>query len=268
MKKLVLLSLFLLLAWCNTLHNTKDKNTTNIQNKQAVLNNFSIWIEKWIVVWVSSPNAYSKQWPKLLSGSYYFNPMNFFLPQVDVSLFKQAYSNLFTWVNVYYYDENDGAQAGLVVYVLRNIYHKKNVSLLENTNIKSKLYYTHKFYTIATKDTISKDLFTWGYIWTWKYLIAYDLKRIKFKTWDLVLYSSDIGTMKLDRFYKTATGVNMESFDWTKLMSFSGNLLPFQKTKKLLNPLKLSKYDRVFVYYPKYRYRSGVLALYLQQYFK
>ena len=268
MKKFVLLTLFLLLAGCNTLHNKKDVKTTNIQWKQAILNSFSIWVNKWIMVWLSSPNAYSHQWPKLLSGSYYFDPMNFFLPQVDVSLFDRAYSNLWTWDNVYYYDENDGAQAGLVVYILRNIYHKKNVSLLENAVIKSKLHYTHKFYSIVSKNYIPKKLFTWGYIGTWKYLVAYDLDKIKYKTGDLVLYSSDIGTMKLSKFYKTATGVNIESFDWTKLMTFSGGLLPLEKTKKLLTPLKLDKYRRVFVYYPKYRYRSGVLALYLQQYFK
>ena len=139
---------------------------------------------------------------------------------------------------------------------------------MENAVIKSKLNYTHKFYNIVLKNKISKKLFTWGYIGTWKYLVAYDLKKINYKTWDLVLYSSDLGTMKLDKFYKTATGVNMESFDWTKLMSFSGNLLSFPKTKKMLNSLELTKYKRVFVYYPKYWYRSGVLALYLQQYFK
>ncbi len=268
MKKLVLLTLFLLLAGCNALHNKKDTKTTNIQWKHAILNNFSTWANEGIMVWLSSSNAYSHQWPKLLSGSYYFDPMNFFLPQVDVSLFNSTYSDLWSWVNVYYYDENDGAQAGLVVYVLRTIYHKKNVSLLENAVIKSKLNYTHKFYNIISKKLIPKNLFTWGYIGTWKYLVAYDLKKIKYKTGDLVLYSSDLGTMKLDKFYKTATGVNIESFDWTKLMSFSGNLLSFPKTKKMLNSLELTKYKRVFIYYPKYRYRSGVLALYLQQYFE
>jgi len=81
----------------------------------------------------------------------------------------------------------------------------------------------------------------------------------------LLLYSCDIWTMKEDSFYKNSTWVNIESFDWSKLLTIDKWLKPKSEIASLLKPLQLHKYKRVFIYYPKYRYRSGVLALYLQE---
>ena len=263
-KGLYLLILFSL-ASCWFVQKKVILNTKKIDNKLPAI---STWASQWIFVWVSSPNQYSKQWPELLSGSYYFDPMNFFISQGNTSIFQNAYSSVWHWNKVYYYDENDGAQAGLVVYVLRNIYHKKNVSLLENAKLKSNLHYTHIFHNIYKENSVIKQIFTWWFIWSWKYVIVYDISKIKFNTWDLLLFSSDLWTAKETKIYKNWTGINIKNFDWTKLLTFYWNLKSFKKTISIISPLNLQKYKKVFIYYPKYRYRSGVLALYLQQYFK
>ena len=263
MKKFVLF-FCLLLASCSF----GNKNHPITSQKDINLPAISTWIKSsWILVWVSDSHIYSKTWPKVYSWSYYFDPSNFYVYPLNIAAFKYAYSPTFDKKPVYYYDENDGAQAWMVVYVLRNIYHKKNISLVLNSNIKKKLtYWTYK--DIENLIDPPANYFTWWFVWTWKYLVAYNPKLINFNTWDLLLYSSDLGTMKGDYFYKNLTWVNINSFPWDKLVDFDWNLKSKQEISKLLKPLQLSKYKKVYIYYPKYWYRSGILALYLQQNYK
>lgn len=262
MKKILIVFLLLLSACTSHQYN----KVWNIQ-KNIDLPAISNWVNKWILVWVSDSHSYSKTWPKIYSWSYYFNPSNFYIYPVDISVFKQAYSWKFDNNPVYYYDENDGAQAWMVVYVLRNIYHKKNVSLLLNSNVKKTLKFGEKYKNISDYIKSSSKLFTWWFVWTWRFLVAYNTKLIKFTTGDLLLYSSDIWTMKDSNFYKISTWVNIQAFDWTKLVDFNWNLKSKKEIDKLLKPLQLNKYKKIYIYYPKFWYRSGLLALYLQNYF-
>jgi len=263
MKKFVIIFLFLLSS-CGFKQYSQVKNIQNPVNLPSI----STWItEKWILVWVWDPHAYSKIWPKIYSWSYYFNPSSFYIYPLNISVFKLAYSPDFDDKPVYYYDENNGAQAWMVVYVLRDIYHKKNVSLVLNSNLKKNLTYW-KYRKIENLVNPSKNFFTWWFVGTWKYLVAYNPKLINFNTWDLLLYSSDFWTMKQDYFYKNLTWVNINAFDWSKLVDFDWNLKSKQEISKLLKPLQLDKYNKIYIYYPRFWYRSGFLTLYLQKEFK
>jgi len=259
MKKILLFaSLLFFLASCTS----KQDITQNVVNNN--LEPISNSVENWVLVWVSDPHIFSHKGPLIYSWSYYFNPRIFYNLPSDLSVFTKAYSNNFDDKKVYYYDENDGAQAGIIVYVLRNIFHKNNVSLLLNGKIKRSLHYSKWFKIPENILKVDKKVYTWWYIGTWKYLIAYNPSKIKFQTGDLLLYASDIGTMKLDSFYKQAKWLNIESLDWTKLISFEGNLKKIDEIQKITKPLNLQKYKRIFIYYPKYWYRSWILALILQ----
>ena len=265
MKKFLLIFTTLLLSACgNTNHISKEK----ISLKNTDLPAISTYAETGIFVSVSDPHIYSHKGPLAISGSYYFDPRFFYYPVWNLNKFKKAYSSKWVLSKVYYYDENGWAQAWLVVYVLRNYYWLKNVSLLENDWISKKIKFWQKIYPIPPY--LNSKIFnvTWWYLWTWKYLIVYNPKLIKFKTGDLLLYSSDIWTMKEDNFYQNATWINIEEFDWSKLLTIYKGLKPKSEIDKLLKPLQLGKYKRVFIYYPKYRYRSAVLALYLQENYK
>lgn len=263
LKKIVALFLTLFLASCGL--NQNNTLSVNTHPKIEKLPAISTSATTWVFVSVSDPHIYSHSWPLAVSWSYYFNPMPFYHFKWNLNYFHTAYNSLWNKVKVYYYDENAWAQAGLVVYVLRNYFHLKNVSLLENAKLHSMLKFKQKIFNIPYTSFATGENITWWYIGTGKFLIVYNPKLIKFKTGDLLLYSSDIWTMKEDRFYQNSTGVNIESFDWSKLITINKWLKPKSEIKKLLKPLQLDKYKRVFIYYPHYRYRSGVLALYLQE---
>lgn len=263
MKKFVFLFFLVFLAWCNFVKKQNEEinkfdTKSNIQFDAVYTWKFI----KWILVAVTDPHKYSKTWPLLISGSYYFDPYNFYYFNKNLYTFMKAYSSWFDWKQVFYYDENNWAQAGLVVYVLRKIYHKKNVSLWQNPPRKMLKQWLA---VIPVKNILTSkfDMATWWYIWTWKYLVVYDPKLIHFKSGDLLLYSCDRWTMKLDEFYKNATWINIKSFYWSKLINIDWSLKSRKEIENLLKPLHLEKYKRVFIYYPKYRYRSWFLALYL-----
>jgi hypothetical protein len=268
MKKILLLLFIILLSGCSFLKNDNNTLSNNkiYQSKQIILNSISTWWNiDWIMVSVSDPHIYSKSWPLAISGSYYFNPRTYYIYPSNLNLFQKAYYPGWDKYKVYYYDENAWAQAGLVVYVLRNIYHKQNVSLIESSFIKKNIKYKQKINPIISFNKFKNIPVTWWYIWTGKYLIVYNPNLIKFQTSDLLLYSSDIWTMKQDPFYKNSNWVNINSFYWSKLIDINWDLKSKEHIEKLIKPLQLDKYKRVFIYYPKYWYRSGVLALYLQE---
>ena len=259
MRKYILLFLLFLLAACS---NQKDLTTQTI--KYSILPSISVSAITGVYVAVSDPHSYSKTWPETISWSFYFNPQVFYSPVNNLSIFTNAYYSLWNTKKVYYYDENWGSQAWLLVYVLRNYFHKDNVSLLLSDQIQDLIKYkqlTHKI----PKDLSSLNIeLTWWYIWTGKYRIVYDPSKISFKTGDLLLYSSDLGTMKEDGFYQeNKWKINMESFDWSKLLDIKKWLAPSKKDLSKLS--NLSNYKVVYIYYPRYRYRSWVLALYLQE---
>ena len=269
MKKIgvfVFLLFSIVLASCGRQNNVSHNN---LNKKQVNLPVISTTATTGIFVSVSDSHMYSHKWPLAVSGSYYFNPIYFYVVPSNFNNFLKAYSTLWSLNKVYYYDENGWAQAWLVVYVLRNYFKLKNVSLLENAKLNSMLKYWQKIRKIPIfRKFLQTQEITWGYIWTGKYLIVYNPFLIHFKTGDLLLYSSDIWTMKESKFYQNSTWVNIESFDWSKLLTINKWLKSKDQIKRLLKPLQLQKYKRIFIYYPKYWYRSGVLALYLQENYK
>ncbi len=119
-KKVSLLFLLIVfLSWCG---NSKiDKVTFKVNNNLPAI---SKTIVNWILVSASNSHPYTKKWPELLSWSYYFNPRSFFIFDWNVSIFLKSYSPSFDNNKIYYYDDVDGYNAGLIVYVLRNIFHK------------------------------------------------------------------------------------------------------------------------------------------------
>ena len=261
MKRLFLLFIILFfLSWCTFKQVTLHKKDISIKLpaiSTGVVNN-SIFVS------VSDPHIFSQTGPLWISGSYYFNPRNFYLTNGNVSYILKAYSPIFNNFPVYYYDENNGAQAWIVVYVLRNILHKRNVSLLINSYVKSHLI--HGKFRQVRNLLINNLIYTWWYIWTWKYVVVYDPTKIKFSTGDLLLYSSDLWTAKEDSFFQNSTGVDIKTFDWSKLIDIDWSLKSRKEINNMLKPLELNKYKKVYIYYPRYWYRSWVLALYLSQF--
>ena len=265
MKKILLFILFILsfvLASCGWKNNISN---ISLQSEQVNLSSISTWNINWILVWVTDPHVYSKQGPLLVSWSYYFNPYNFYRFNKNLLTFMKAYSSNFDDKKVYYYDENDWAQAWIVVYVLRNVYNKENVSLWLNSKIDNLLKTWLSLIPVNNTLTNKVQANTGWYIWIGKYLVVYDPTKINFQTGDLLLYSSDIWTMKQDSFYKNSIWVNIKSFYWSNLIDIMWWLKSKSKIDKLIKSLQLEKYKRVFIYYPKAWYRSWVLALYLQE---
>ena len=198
--------------------------------------------------------------PLLMSWSYWIDPT-----YLKLWKFEKYYDSGLDNKKVVYYDEYSWRRAGLIVYILREILHKKNVALYIPTY--KKLHFCETCKSLDLKGDF-KINFSWWYIWTWKYLVVYNPNLIKFDTGDLLLYSCDIWTMKEDGFYQNSTGVNINNFYWSKIIDINWKQKSREKIDLLLKPLNLAKYKRVFVYYPKYRYRSGILALYLQENYK
>ena len=254
----------LLLTWCSLNQKTNIQTQNYQQNYQTQPAIYTWNNPNWVLVAVSDPHIYSKTWPDILKWSFYFDPTNFYHFNKNLALFKNAYNKNFDWKKVFYYDENAWATAWLVVYVLRNIYNQKNVYLWINENIKKNLW---KNSVIPVNNTLTSEteIAPEGYIWTWKYLVVYDPYKIEFKTWDLLLYSIDLGTMKLDKFYKESKNVEIKNLYWSHLIDIYWNLKPSSEIKKLTKPLELEKYNRVFIYYPWAWYKGGVMALILQE---
>jgi len=262
-KKFLLLGIVVFLASCTS----GQKISNKAVNPQ--LPAISNWAITWIYVAVSDPHIYSHMWPEVISGSFYFDPRYFYNPVKNLSIFSNAYYNLWNTHKVYYYDENGGAQAWLVVYILRNYFHKNNVSLLLSDKLQKLLKYHQKIKKIP-KDLENLNFPVTGwYLWTGKYRIVYDPTKINFKTWDLLLYSSDIWTMKNDAFYqKNNWKISIKSFDWSILLTIDKWIKPKSQVAQLLSGYNFERYNTVYIYYPNYRYRSAVLALYLQENYK
>jgi len=240
--------------------NNPQQNKININQLPPVSENANTGI----FVNVSDPHIYSKKWPKALSGSYYFNPRKFYNTP-KLSIFRESYIKEFDDKKVYYYDDMDCANAGIITYVLRNIYKRDNVSCLLNSKLKKEIKYKQKLYSLSW-DFLNnvKESFTWGFIWTGKYLVVYDPSKINFKTGDLLLYASDKMTMENDDFFKkNKDKINIKNLYWSNLIDIQGWLK--QNYKQVIKEKNLSNYNHIYIYYPKYWYRSGILALILEK---
>jgi len=259
LKKILYIFLLLfVLSWCWQTKTDKVSLKLKDNNLPAISKSVN-----GILVSVSDSHPYSKKWPKLLSGSYYFNPRTFYSFNGNASLFLKSYNFSFDKNRIYYYDDVNGYNASIVVYVLRNIFHKKNVSLVINSKLKQKLKYNQKFYSIQSTQ-ISNKLFTWWYIWTWKYLVVYNPNLVKFKTWDLILIPAYKIDFMDDVFYKkNKDKLNIKSIPLDNFFTFEWDLKPDLEIKKLISNLNLEKYKKVYIYYPRYWYKWALLALIL-----
>jgi len=262
---LAILSLFL--VSCGDKQNSLSKKINwEIQN-QVVLNSIYTWIAHWIFVWVSDPHRYSKKGPLLISWSYYFDPFNFYKFAWDLNLFLKAYSSWFDWRQVFYYDDKDWLNAAIVVYVLRNFFWKKNVSLRISPKVRLSLKYWLPIIPVKNVLSSKSKMFSWWAFGTGKFWIVYDPKKVNFKSGDLLLYVCDGWTMKSDIFYKNFTW-NVANFYLSHLINIDWSLKSKKEVYKMLKKkwINFHNYDRVYLYYPKYWRKSGIVALYFNNF--
>ena len=201
------------------------------------------------------------KWPLTLSWSYWIDSI--YIKSMDLD--KYYYS----WLDnkkVVYYDEYAWRRAGLIVYILRNILNNRNVALYIPNSDELKYCQNCVSWNITWNFNID---FSWWAIWTGKFRIVYDPTKVKFNSRDLLLYVSDAGTMKEDNFYKKFTW-NIANFYWSYLVDINWKLKSKKEVVELLKRkgINFADYERIYLYYPKYWWRSGIVALYFNEIFK
>ncbi len=197
--------------------------------------------------------------PKILSGSKW----------IDSKYLKQKNLNkyyIFDFDNkkVLYYDEVNGRRAGFVVFVLRKVLWKQNVSLAFINN--KDLISCKECTSLNLTGNLNIDLNS--AIGTGKYWIVINPWKIKFNSGDLLLYVSDVGLMKQSKFYQqNKDKVNIANFYWSYIIDINGKLKSKEEILNLLskNWIDLNQYDKIYFYYPEYRWRAWLIALYFSE---
>ena len=252
MKKLLtaflLLLAIVLLNWCNTVTQKPQLNLNNNKSKEFVY------------IWLSDDYDVSWLWPKLFSGSYHITPKYLYKYKSDIeSILKKYYDTSWDNKQVYYYDEYSWRKAAFIVLLLKSIW-KNNVSLIVKP--KQKLKHYKKFKTIKIVNPITQTVnYSSGYVSYWKYRLVVDISKISLLSWDLLLYTSDKWTMLSDKFYKSFSENNVKNLYWSNLIDINWNPKSKDFIEKIKKDLKLNDYKNIYLYYPKYFWRSAIVAL-------